>query len=48
MAYYRVREALARDGWSLDGFAEAGAVDPNTVERWITKERTPIRRLEFQ
>jgi transcriptional regulator with XRE-family HTH domain len=40
----RLRAALARDRWSLPAFAEAIGVDPKTVERWITKERTPHRR----
>ena len=41
----RLRAALVRDGWTLPSFAEAVAVDPKTVERWITKERTPHRRI---
>jgi transcriptional regulator with XRE-family HTH domain len=41
----RLREALAREGWTLPAFAEAIGVDPKTVERWITKERTPHRRI---
>src|SRR5271166_1253927 len=41
----RLRAALAKDGWTLPDFAEAIGVDPKTVERWITKERTPHRRI---
>jgi transcriptional regulator with XRE-family HTH domain len=40
----RLRAALARDGWTLDAFAEALEVDRKTVERWISKERTPHRK----
>lgn len=45
MANERLRAALARDKWTLPAFAEAIGVDPKTVERWITKERTPHRRI---
>jgi transcriptional regulator with XRE-family HTH domain len=45
MANERLRAALAKDGWTLPAFAEAVGVDPKTVERWITKERTPHRRI---
>jgi transcriptional regulator with XRE-family HTH domain len=41
----RLRAALAKDGRTLPDFAEAVGVDPKTVERWITKERTPHRRI---
>jgi hypothetical protein len=41
----RLRAALARDGWTSSAFAEAVQVDPKTVERWVTKERTPHRRV---
>src|SRR5689334_22717736 len=41
----RLRAALAREGWTVPSFAEAVQVDPKTVERWITKERTPHRRI---
>lgn len=43
MANERLRTALARDRWTVAGFADAVGVDPNTVERWITKDRTPQR-----
>jgi hypothetical protein len=45
MANERLRAALARDRWTVPAFAEAIEVDPKTVERWITKERTPHRRI---
>ena len=45
MANERLRAVLTRDGWTLTDFAEAVRVDPKTVERWITKERTPHRRI---
>ena len=40
----RLRAALTREGWTLDAFAQALGVDPKTVERWISKERTPHRK----
>ncbi len=40
----RLRTALVRNQWSLPAFAEALRVDPKTVERWITKDRTPHRK----
>lgn len=43
MANERLRTALARNRWNVQTFAEALGVDPKTVERWITKERTPHR-----
>jgi hypothetical protein len=44
MANERLRAALARDRWTMSGFAEALSVDYKTVERWITKDRTPHRK----
>ncbi|MEP7023944.1 MAG: XRE family transcriptional regulator [Actinomycetota bacterium] len=44
MANERLRAALARDRWAVAGFADALSVDHKTVERWITKERTPHRK----
>jgi len=41
MANERLRSALARGRWTVTGFADALSVDHKTVERWITKERTP-------
>jgi transcriptional regulator with XRE-family HTH domain len=37
----RLRDALMRNGLTLDQVARAVNVDPKTVERWITKGRTP-------
>jgi len=44
VANERLRTALARDRWSVSGFAGALCVDHKTVERWITKDRTPHRK----
>lgn len=44
MGNERFRTALARNRWTVPGFAEALTVDPKTVERWITKDRTPHRK----
>jgi hypothetical protein len=44
MANERLRAALARNRWSVPEFARELAVDPKTVERWITKERVPHRK----
>jgi len=44
MANERLRAALARNRLTVPSFAGALGVDPKTVERWITKERTPHRR----
>ena len=40
----RLRDALLRSGVNLEQVAEAAGVDPKTVERWITKGRTPYPR----
>jgi transcriptional regulator with XRE-family HTH domain len=40
----RLRDALAAAGVSTDALAEELAVDPKTVERWITKGRIPYRK----
>jgi transcriptional regulator with XRE-family HTH domain len=37
----RLRDALLRNGLGLDQTAKAVGVDQKTVERWITKNRTP-------
>ena len=47
MANERLRAALARNRLTVASFAGALGVDPKTVERWITKERTPHRRTVF-
>jgi hypothetical protein len=44
MTNERLRSALARNRWTVSGFADALTVDHKTVERWITKERTPHRK----
>lgn len=44
MANERLRAALIRNRLTVPSFAEALRVDPKTVERWITKERTPHRK----
>jgi transcriptional regulator with XRE-family HTH domain len=44
MANERLRVALARNRLTVSSFAGALGVDPKTVERWITKERTPHRK----
>jgi transcriptional regulator with XRE-family HTH domain len=40
----RLRDALLRNGLSLEQVSKATGVDPKTVERWITKGRTPYPR----
>lgn len=40
----RLRDALTAAGVSADALAEELAVDPKTVERWITKGRAPYRK----
>ncbi|WP_067658165.1 helix-turn-helix domain-containing protein [Nocardia harenae] len=40
----RLREALLRSGIDITDVAEATGVDEKTVERWITKARTPYPR----
>ncbi|WP_190820117.1 DUF5919 domain-containing protein [Saccharopolyspora pogona] len=37
----RLRDALLRNGITPEQVAEATKVDPKTVERWITRSRTP-------
>ena len=44
MANERLRDAILRNGLDLERVAKATAVDPKTVERWITKGRTPYPR----
>ncbi len=41
MANQRLRDALLRNGINADDVAQKVGVDPKTVERWITKKRTP-------
>jgi transcriptional regulator with XRE-family HTH domain len=40
----RLRDALLRNGLTPTQVATAIGVDPKTVERWITKSRTPYQR----
>lgn len=44
MTNERLRDAMLRNGLDLQHLAKATKVDPKTVERWITKSRTPYRR----
>lgn len=41
MANQRLRDALLRNGITTDDVAQKVGVDPKTVERWVTKVRTP-------
>jgi len=47
MANERLRAALLERGVTPDELAEAIKVDVKTIERWITKNRTPYRRLRY-
>jgi hypothetical protein len=47
LANERLRAALVRGQWTLPKFAEVIGVDPKTVERWITKDRTPHRKTAY-
>ncbi|SEG67600.1 hypothetical protein SAMN05444920_103886 [Nonomuraea solani] len=47
MANERLRAALLQRGVSIAQLAEAIAVDPKTVERWVTKSRAPYRKHRF-
>ncbi|MFI7522987.1 XRE family transcriptional regulator [Micromonospora globbae] len=40
----RLRDAILRNGMTPAAIAEKIGVDPKTVERWITQERTPYPR----
>lgn len=44
----RLRALLLERGETLDKLAEAVEVDPKTVERWITKGRTPYRKHRYE
>ncbi|QUF07656.1 helix-turn-helix transcriptional regulator [Actinosynnema pretiosum subsp. pretiosum] len=44
MPNQRLRDSLLRNGFSFEQVAKATNVDPKTVERWITKNRTPYPR----
>jgi transcriptional regulator with XRE-family HTH domain len=43
MSNERLRSSITAAGLSLESFAAHIGVDPKTVERWISKERTPHR-----
>jgi hypothetical protein len=40
----RLRDAMLKQGLTPAGIAEHIAVDPKTVERWITQDRSPYPR----
>src|SRR5947209_7016735 len=44
----RLRALLLERGTTLDQLAEHAQVDAKTVERWITRGRTPYRRHRFE
>ncbi|WP_086825778.1 DUF5919 domain-containing protein [Allokutzneria sp. NRRL B-24872] len=44
MPNQRLRDALLRNGLNFDHVAKAAGVDPKTVERWTTQDRTPYPR----
>jgi transcriptional regulator with XRE-family HTH domain len=44
MANERLRDAILRYGLTPANIAEVVGVDPKTVERWITQDRTPYPR----
>jgi transcriptional regulator with XRE-family HTH domain len=43
----RLRALLLERGQTPDKLAEAVSVDPKTVERWVTKGRTPYRAHRY-
>lgn len=47
MANDRLRAALLERGVTLDDLAVVVQVDVKTIERWITKDRTPYRRHRY-
>ncbi len=48
MANERLRDALLSNGLTPTTLAERIKVDPKTVERWITKNRTPYPKSRHQ
>lgn len=44
MANERLRDALLSSGITVEQVAEKTRVDPKTVERWLTTDRTPYAR----
>lgn len=47
MANERLRAVLLERGASVADLAAAVGVDPKTVERWITRGRTPYRKHRY-
>ncbi|GAA1506328.1 DUF5919 domain-containing protein [Sphaerisporangium rubeum] len=47
MANERLRATLLERGVSINDLAAATAVDPKTVERWITQARRPYRKHRY-
>ncbi|MFI5754650.1 helix-turn-helix domain-containing protein [Streptomyces sp. NPDC051569] len=47
MSNERLRSALLAQGKTIRDLADAIEVDPKTVERWITKGKTPYRRHQY-
>ncbi|QNE19424.1 helix-turn-helix transcriptional regulator [Kribbella qitaiheensis] len=43
----RLRTAMSQRGLSVQALAEACAVDPKTVERWLSKSRVPHRQYRW-
>ena len=43
----RLRALLLERGQTPDKLADAVSVDPKTVERWVTKGRTPYRAHRY-
>ncbi|GAA3950222.1 DUF5919 domain-containing protein [Actinomadura viridis] len=43
----RLRAALLEQGMTIAALAESIGVDQKTVERWITRDRTPYRRHRY-
>jgi transcriptional regulator with XRE-family HTH domain len=48
VANERLRDAMLTKGVTPEGLAERLNVDPKTVERWITKSRTPYPKYRHQ
>jgi transcriptional regulator with XRE-family HTH domain len=44
----RLRDSLRSNGYSPEDFSEEVGVDPKTVQRWITKNRTPHRNTAIR
>jgi transcriptional regulator with XRE-family HTH domain len=47
MANERLRATLLERGLTIAALAESIGVDEKTIERWITKDRTPYRRHRY-